>query len=101
MPFVVLSMGKTISVITFSGMNDASSQMTSWAEYPRSKCSLHGNATIVEQFVSWIIVRVFRVMLLVRIEVACVNWRILSNIIMLWRSDGLMISAVVFLCAYA
>ena len=94
-------MGKTISVITVSGMNEASSQMTSWAEYPRSKCSLQGKAIIVEPFVSWMMVRVFRVMLLLRNELLCVNARILSNIIMLWRSDGLMMSVVVFLCAYA
>ena len=94
-------MGKTISVIMVSGMNEASSQMTSWAEYPRSKCSLHGKAIIVEPFVSWIMVRVFRVMLLRRSGLVCVNARILSNIIMLWRSDGLMMRVVVFLCVNA
>jgi len=40
-------------------------------------------------------------MLLVRIEVACVNWRILSNIIMLWRIEGLIMSVVVFGCVKA
>ena len=101
MPFVVLSMGKTISVIIVSGMNEASSQMTSWAEYPRSKCSLHGRAIIVEPFVSWMMVRVFLVMLLRRNGLLSVKLRILLNIIMLWRSDGQIISVVVFGCVKA
>ena len=88
-------------MIIDSGMNEASSQMARFAVYPRSKCSLHGKATMVEALVSWIMVRVFRVMLLRMIWFWCVRVRILSNIIMLWRSDGLMMSVVVFLCAYA
>ena len=88
-------------MIMFSGMNEASSQMAMFAVYPRSKCSLHGSAMICEPVVSWIMVRVFRVMLLRMIWFWCVRERILSNIIMLWRSDGLIMSVVVFLCAYA
>ena len=80
----------------FSGMNEASSQMTSWAEYPRSKCSLQGKAIMVEPFVSWMIVRVLRVMLLRKSGLLCVTARILSNMIMLWRIEGLMIRVVVF-----
>src|SRR4030067_3090508 len=95
-PLVVLSMGKTISVIMVSGMNEASSQIASWAEYPRSKCSLQGKAIMVEPFVSWMIVRGFRVMLFRKSGLEWVKLRILSNIIMLWRSEGLMISVVVF-----
>ena len=65
-PFVVLSMGKRISVMMVSGMKDASSQMARFAVYPRSKCSLHGRAIIWEPVESWIMVRVFRVMLFLK-----------------------------------
>ena len=58
-PFVVLSMGKMISVMVCSGMNAASSQMASCAVYPLSMCSLHGKAMIWLLLVSWIMVRVF------------------------------------------
>lgn len=56
---------------------------------------------MVELLVSWIMVRVFRVMLLRRSGFEWVKVRILSNIIMLWRSDGEMISVVVFGCENA
>ena len=79
-----------------SGMNEASSQIARLAVYPRSKCSLHGKAIICEPVESWIMVLVFRVMLLRRSGFEWVKLRILSNIIMLWRSDGKMISVVVF-----
>jgi len=79
-----------------SGMNEASSQMARFAVYPLSRCSLHGSAIMVEAFVSWIMVRVFRVMLLRRSGFECVKVRILSNMIMLCRSEGEMISVVVF-----
>ena len=45
-PFVVLSIGKIISVMVCSGMNAASSQIVRFAVYPRSRCSLHGKAII-------------------------------------------------------
>jgi hypothetical protein len=54
-----------------------------------------------ELFVSCIIVWVFRVMLLVSSWFCVVRVWILSNIIMLWRSDGLIMSVVVFGCVYA
>ncbi len=98
MPFVVLSMGKRISVIIDSGMKLASSQMARCAVYPLSRCSLHGKAIICEPVVSWIMVRVLRVMLLRKRVFEWVKVRILSNIIMLWRRDGLMIRVVVFGC---
>jgi len=79
-----------------SGMNDASSAMAKCAVYPRSKCSLHGKAIMVEVLVSWIMVRVLRVMLLRRSGLACVRARILSNMIMLWRKLGLIMRVVVF-----
>ena len=79
-----------------SGMNEASSQMARFAVYPLSRCSLHGSAIICEPVVSWIMVRVFRAMLLRRSWCEWVKLRILPNIIMLWRSDGEMISVVVF-----
>ena len=50
---------------------------------------------------SWISVLVLRVMLLRRSLFWCVRVRILSNIIMLWRSDGEMIRVVASLCEYA
>ena len=50
---------------------------------------------------SWMIVRVFSVMLFRKSGLEWVKLRILSNIIMLWRSEGLMISVVVFGCVNA
>lgn len=97
-PFVVESMGKIISVIVCSGMKAASSQIVRFAVYPRSRCSLQGRAMIWEWLVSWIIVLVLRVMLFVSVWFVAVWVRILSNIIMLCLSDGLMISVVVFGC---
>ena len=99
-PCVVLSIGKMISVMTFSGMNAASSQIARFAVYPRKRCSLHGKAMIWLLLVSWIIVRVLRVMLLRSIGFV-VKLVILSNIIMLCLSDGLMMSVVVFGCVKA
>lgn len=88
-------------MIIVSGMKLASSQMAKFAVYPRSRCSLQGKATMVELLVSWIMVRVLRVMLLRRSGFEWVKVRILSNMIMLWRSDGEMISVVVFGCVKA
>ena len=48
-----------------------------------------------EPLVNWIIVLVFRTTLFLRRDVAYVKFRILSNIIMLWRIDGETISVVV------
>ena len=79
-----------------SGMNAASSAMARCAVYPRSRCSLQGKAIICEWLVSWIMVRVLRVMLLASSWFCVVRLRILSNMIMLWRSDGLMMRVVVF-----
>ena len=85
----------------FSGMKLASSQMARFAVYPRSKCSLQGSAIIVDPVESWMMVRVLRVMLLRRYVSAWVKLRILSNIIMLCRSDGEIMRVVVFLWEYA
>ncbi len=85
----------------FSGMKLASSQIVRFAVYPRSRCSLQGRAIICEAVVSWISVRVLRVMLLRMVWFWCVRVRILSNIIMLWRSDGLIMSVVVLGCENA
>ncbi len=101
MPFVVLSMGKRISVMMVSGMNAASSAIAKLAVYPRSKCSLHGSAISMDPLVSWMMVRVLRVMLFRRSGLPCVRVRILSNIIMLWRSEGLTMRVVVFGCVKA
>ena len=84
-----------------SGMKLASSQIARFAVYPLSWCSLQGRAIICEFVVSWIRVRVFRVMLLRRSRFWCVRVRILSNIIMLWRSEGEMMRVVVFGCVKA
>lgn len=100
-PFVVLSIGRIISVIMCSGVNAASSQIVRCAVYPRSWCSLHGSAIIWLLFVSWIRVRVLRVTLWLSSGLLVMKFRILSNIIMLWRSDGLMMSVVVFGFVYA
>ena len=64
-------------------------------------CSLHGRAIIFEPVDSWIIVRVFRTMLALSEVFEYRSVRILSNIIMLWRSDGEMIRVVASLCEYA
>ena len=88
-------------MIIVSGMKLASSQMARFAVYPRSRCSLHGKAIMVELLVSWMMVRVFRVMLWRRSGLEWVKARILSNIIMLWRSEGEMIRVVVFGCVKA
>ena len=56
---------------------------------------------MVELLVSWMMVRVLRVMLWRRSGLECVDVRILSNIIMLWRSEGEMIRVVVFGCVKA
>ena len=88
-------------MIIVSGMKLASSQMARFAVYPRSRCSLHGKAIMVELLVSWMMVRVLRVMLWRRSGLECVNVRILSNIIMLWRSEGEIIRVVVFGCVNA
>ena len=84
-----------------SGMNEASSQMAKCAVYPRSKCSLHGNAIIVELVLSWIMVRVLRVTLSRSNGLLWVKVRILSNIIMLCRKEGEMMRVVVSGLAYA
>ena len=82
-------------------MNEASSAIAKCAVYPRSWCSLQGSAIMVELLVSWMMVRVFRVMLLRKKGFEYMNVRILSNIMMLWRKDGLIMSVVVFLWANA
>jgi hypothetical protein len=56
-----------ISVMIFSGMNEASSAMTRFAVYPRSRFSLQGSAIIFAWVVSWMMVWVLRFMLLLRI----------------------------------
>lgn len=55
-----------ISVITFSGMNAASSAMTRCAVYPRSRFSLQGRAIIFDWVLSWIMVCVLRFTLLLK-----------------------------------
>ena len=100
-PSVALSIGNITCVMTSSGMKAASSQMIRSAVYPRSKFSLHGNATITELLSSWIAVRVFLATPWLSMKLFSVSSWIRSSMIMLCLRLGDATRTVTFGLVYA